>query len=173
VLISTVSAVLDVPIPLSFRITKRLARIPAVAGLLRRQIERDPARAAARSIPDATLRRRTMQDAHAWPLLQALVRSTADRMPARLPGTDRDIAVTRRRTYPLEALAVPVLAVQGTDDHTAPFTHAEHLCARVAHAELLPLQGGDHVAIFTHRNEVRPRVARFLQATATRPLTKT
>jgi pimeloyl-ACP methyl ester carboxylesterase len=165
VLISTVSGVLAQGIPVSFRIMKLLARVPLFAELMRRQVARDPARAAGRSIPDEALRRRTLDDPHAGPLLQALVSSTADRMPRRLAGTDRDIEVTRNREYPLETLAVPVLAVQGTADEAAPFAHATRLVERAPRAELLALQGGGHAAIFTHSVEVRPRVARFLADT--------
>lgn len=166
VLISTVSGILEVGIPLSFKLMKLLARVPWIARMMRRGVERDPAAAAARSVPDEALRRRTLEDAHAGPLLRALVLSTVDRIAARLPGTDRDIRVTRTTEYPLEAVAVPVLAVQGTEDEAAPFSHAERLVERVAGAELLALQGAGHAAIFTHSGEVRPRVARFLAETS-------
>jgi pimeloyl-ACP methyl ester carboxylesterase len=171
VLISTASGIIEEGIPLSFRIMKQLVRIPFVEGLVRRQVERDPARAAGRSIADEALRRRALDDPHGGPLLQALVLSTADRMARRLPGTDRDILVTRTTEYPLEALTVPVLAVQGTADEAAPFAHAERLIERVPHAELLALEGGGHAAIFSHSDEVRPRVARFLAETRERAAT--
>jgi pimeloyl-ACP methyl ester carboxylesterase len=164
VLISTVSGVVEQRIPASFTVMKLLARVPYFAGLMQRQVERDPVRAAGRSIPDEALRRRTLEDPHAGPLLQALVASTVDRMPRRLAGTDRDIRVTRSREYPLETLAV-----QGTADDAAPFAHARRLVERVPHAELLALDGAGHAAIFTHGGEVRPRVARFLAQTAGLP----
>jgi pimeloyl-ACP methyl ester carboxylesterase len=169
ILISTVSGVMLENVPLAFRIMKRLARIPAVGRLMERQVRRDPARAAGRSIADPALRRRTLADPHAGPLLRALVLSTADRMPSRLDGTERDIRVTRTREYPLEALAVPVLAVHGTADDAAPFAHAERLVQRAPRAELLALEGGAHGAIFTHHREVRPRVARFFAETLVVP----
>jgi pimeloyl-ACP methyl ester carboxylesterase len=172
VLISTVSGIVAEGIPMSFRIMKLLARVPFLALRMQRQVERDPARAAGRSIADEALRRRTLEDAHAGPLLQALVLSTADRMPRRLAGTDRDIWVTRNREYPLEALTVPVLAVQGTADDAAPFSHAERMVERAPRAELLALDGGGHAAIFTHNGEVRPRVERFLRETLDQPATE-
>lgn len=166
VLISTPSGIVEERIPASFRVMKALVRIPWIARLMQRQVERDPARAAGRSIEDPALRRRTLGDPHAGPLLQALVLSTSDRMPLRLAGTDRDIRVTREREYPLESLAVPVLAVHGTADEAAPFSHAERLAARVPKATLVRVEGGSHAAIFTHSADVRPRVARFLGDTA-------
>jgi pimeloyl-ACP methyl ester carboxylesterase len=169
VLISTPSGVVEESIPASFRVMKALVRIPWIARLMQRQVERDPARAAGRSIEDPALRRRTLGDPHAGPLLEALVRSTSDRMPLRLAGTDRDIRVTREREYPLESLAVPVLAVHGTADEAAPFSHAERLATRVRQAELVRVEGGSHAAIFTHSAEVRPKVACFLGDTAPAP----
>lgn len=166
VLISTASGIIEEGIPTSFKVMKLLARVPFIARRMQRQVERDPVRAAGRSITDEAIRRQTLEHPHAGPLLQALVLSTADRMNLRLAGTDRDIWVTRNREYPLEELAVPVLAVQGTADDAAPFSHAERLLERVPRAELLPLEGGGHAAIFTHNDEVRPRVARFLFETA-------
>jgi pimeloyl-ACP methyl ester carboxylesterase len=169
VLISTASGVIEQGIPTSFKVMKLLARVPFIARQMQRQVERNPLRAAGRSIADEALCRRTLEHPHAGPLLQALVLSTADRMNLRLAGTDRDIWVTRTREYPLEALAVPVLAVQGTADDAAPFSHAERLLERVPRAELLALDGGGHAAIFTHNDEVRPRVARFFAETAQEP----
>jgi pimeloyl-ACP methyl ester carboxylesterase len=165
VLISTVSGPVDNRIPLSFTAMKLLARIPFFARRMYRAVARDPAGAAGRSVPDEALRQRTLADPVAGPLLQELVLSTADRMAQRLPGTDRDIRVTRTVEYPLEELTVPVLAVQGTADEAAPFAHAERLVTRVPHARLLALQGGGHTALFTHNDEVRSAVARFLAAT--------
>lgn len=165
VLISTASGVIEERVPFAFHVMKTLARIRPIARRMQRQVERDPARAAGRSIKDEESRRRTLADPHAGPLLRALVLSTSDRMAARLAGTDRDIRITRTREYPLESLAVPVLAVQGTADEAAPFSHAERLAARVPRADLLALEGGSHAAIFTHSAQVRPRVARFLGET--------
>jgi pimeloyl-ACP methyl ester carboxylesterase len=166
ILVSTVSGVLDAGIPLAFRVMKWLVRLPIVARLLQRQVERDPHTAAGRSIADEVLRRQTLEHPHAGPLLQALVRSTVDRMPLRLAGTDRDIRITRQREYPLAQLSVPVLAIHGTADTDVPFAHARRLVETVPRAELLALNGGAHTAIFTHNDQVRPRVERFLAATS-------
>jgi pimeloyl-ACP methyl ester carboxylesterase len=166
VLVSAASAVIEERIPMSFHVMKTLARVPGVARLMQRQTERDPAKAAGRSLKDPEIRRRTLEDPHTGPLLQALVLSTTDRMPLRLAGTDRDIRITREREYPLEAVKVPVLAVHGTADEAAPFAHAERLAMRVQGAELVRLEGGSHAGLFTHSAQVRAHVARFLGATA-------
>lgn len=126
--------------------------------------------AARRSIPDPSVRARTLQDPEAGPLFTALLRSTADRTALRLPGTENDIHVTRTTTYPLEQIAVPVLVVHGTADRLVPFAeHATPLATRIPGAELLAVDGGEHVAIFTHRAMVRARVAEFLRAHAPAP----
>ncbi len=143
---------------------KWVARLPWGASLLRLRAERDPDAAARLSIPDPTIRARTLQDPEAGPLFTALLRSTANRMAQRLPGTENDIRVTRTTTYPLEQIAVPVLVVHGTADRLVPFAqHGKVLATRIPGAELLAIEGGEHVAIFTHRAEVRARVTRFLQ----------
>ncbi len=169
VLVSTCGGKVDTRLPLSFHLTKLLARWPAFGNMMRRRTARDLERAARRSITDPVLRARTVQDPHTGPLLAALMASTLDRMTLRLPGTENDIRVTRATTYPLEQIAVPVLVVHGTADPLVPFTkHAKMLVDRIPGAELLALEGGEHAAIFTHRNEVRLRVTQFLREHAQR-----
>jgi pimeloyl-ACP methyl ester carboxylesterase len=167
VMICAASARVDVGLPLAWYLMKLMARWPALVAAMRRRAERDPERAARRSIPDPALRARTLQDPEAGPLLAALQSSGLDRMALRLPGTENDIATTRSDlSFPLERIAVPVLAVHGTADRMLPFAQSRSLVARVPGAELLAIEGGDHVSIFTHRAEVRARVARFLRAHA-------
>ncbi len=168
VLVSTCSGVMTERIPLRFHLMKLLARIPAFAAAARRQLERRPEEAAVRAIPDPALRARTLADPEAWPLLLALMRSTSDRMAARLAGTDNDIRLTRRTTYPLERIAAPALVVHGTADSVASFDHGQALSARIPGADLLAIEGGEHVSIFTHRDLVRARALPFLRAHAPR-----
>jgi pimeloyl-ACP methyl ester carboxylesterase len=164
VLVSTCGGKVETRVPLSFQVMKLLMRWPWFVAAMRRRTERDPERAARRSITDPVVRARTVRDPQAGPLLKALMMSTFDRTALRLPGTENDIAVTRTTTYPLEQIAVPVLIVHGTGDRLVPFTrHGKSLTARIPGAELLAIEGGEHVAIFTHRNEVRARVTRFLR----------
>ncbi len=165
VLCSTVSGPGDARIPLSFRATQLLARIPFFARRVQARVEKDLDEAAGRGIPDEELRRRTLLDPHAGPLLRALVRSTVDRMDRRISATGRDIRVTMTREYPLESLTVPVLAVHGTRDTAASFRQAEALVRRRPETEIILLEGGGHDAIFTHRAQIRPGVAAFMDRT--------
>ncbi len=167
VLVSTCSGRIAGRVPLAFHIMKLLARWPGFGRAMARRAERDPERAARRSIVDPAVRARTLQDPVAGPLLAALTRSTLDRMALRLPGTENDIAVTRTTDYPLEQVAAPLLVVHGTGDRMVPFApHAESFKKRVPGAQLLAVEGGEHVTIFTHRPEVRERVTRFLRERA-------
>jgi len=90
-------------------------------------------------------------------------------MAARLAGTENDIRVTRRTTYPLERIAAPALVVHGTADTVVAFAHAQASAARIPGAALLAVDGGEHVSIFTHRDLIRPRVVAFLRAHAGAP----
>jgi pimeloyl-ACP methyl ester carboxylesterase len=164
VLVSTCADIIDTPIPLSFRTMKLLARWPAFVNFMRRKTMKDPERAARRSIADPVVLARTMRDPDAGPLFTALMDSTFDTVPLRLPGTENDIAVTRGTSYPLEEITVPVLIVHGTADRMVPFAkHAKVLEARVPGAELLAIEGGEHACIFTHLHEVRASVTNFFQ----------
>jgi pimeloyl-ACP methyl ester carboxylesterase len=165
VLVSAASARMDVPLPLAWYVLKLAARIPPLAALMARQAGRDPDAAAARSIPDAALRARTLEHPEAGPLLRALQASTGDRMALRIRGTENDIATTRRELpFPLERVHVPVLAIHGTGDTVAPFAMSRALSERVPGAELLAIEGGGHVALFTHLDAIRARVRAFLSA---------
>ena len=164
VLVSTCSSRISTPIPLSFHVTKRLMRRRWFGEVVRRKAERDPERAAGRSIVDPEVRARTLRDPTASALLAELVSSTLDRPALRLSGTENDIAVTRSTEYALERVGVPVLVVHGTADRMVPFDlHGKRLAERIPGAELLAIPGGEHVSIFTHRDEVRARVTRFLR----------
>jgi len=169
VLVSTCSGRIAGGVPFAFQIMKFLGRWPAFGRAMARKAERNPERAAERSILDPVVRSRTLQDPVAWPLMKALTKSTLDRMSLRLVGTENDIAVTRTTDYPLEEIRVPVLVVHGTADRVVPFApHAQAFQKRVPGAQLLAVSGGEHVTIFTHRAEVRKRVTGFLREHAPR-----
>ena len=169
VLLSTCAGKIATGPPLAFQLVKLLASWPWFVATMRRRTERDPERAARRSIADPVVRARTLQDPHAGPLFRSLLLSTLDRMALRLPGTENDIRVTRTSTYPLERIAVPVLVVHGTGDRPVPFAqHGKALAAQIPGAELLAVEGGEHVAIFTHQDAVRARVTQFLREHASR-----
>jgi pimeloyl-ACP methyl ester carboxylesterase len=140
---------------------------PFVAAMRKRKARQEPDRASRRAISDPLLRARTVNDPEAGPLLLELQRSTYDRMPLRVAGTENDIASTSSElSFPLERIRAPMLIVHGTKDTTAPYDQAQRLAARVPGAELLTLEGGEHFALFSHLHEVRARVGPFLRAHA-------
>ena len=62
VMISACSDRLDVPIPFRFQVMKLIARIPGATNAMRKKLEREPEKAAQRSIPDEVLRRKVFED---------------------------------------------------------------------------------------------------------------
>ena len=163
VLVSTCAGKVDTPLPVSFHVTKLMARVPPLVALLRKRALADIGKSARRSVRDDEVRARMLRDPVAAPLFEALLASTFDRMGQRLAGLENDIAVTRTTSYELEKIRVPVLIVHGTNDALVPFDkHAKVLAARIPGAKLLAIEAGEHVAIFTHRDEVRAEVGRFL-----------
>lgn len=163
VLISACGGVMTTALPWSFQIIKLLARIPGMAGWMRKKRARDPDRAASRGIPDPAVRAKTLADPIAGPLYRELQSSTFDRLSARLPGTEHDIDVTRVTTYPLESIRVPTLIVHGTNDRIVPFAeHARVMADRIPGAELMTVEAGEHVCLFTHHTAIAARVRRFL-----------
>lgn len=156
--------VVSTPIPLSFRIMSCLARFAWVGRRLHKKARKDTAAIAARSIRDPEILARTVNDPDIWPLFEAMLLSTFDRMHLRMDGTLNDIRITQNTDYSLENLKVPVLVIHGTKEPMLPFgDHARTFARRVPDAEFLVVKGGEHVAIFTHQNEVRPGVARFMR----------
>jgi pimeloyl-ACP methyl ester carboxylesterase len=167
VIVSSVCSRNPAPLPLAWYVLKLLARCGPLLAARSRKMARDPEAAARRSIPDPALRARTIGHPEVGPMLLALQLSTFDRMPRRMPGTENDVAVTRRELdLPLEDLTVPLLVVHGTADRVAPFALGREMAARAPGAELCALEGGGHAAIFTHRDEARSRVGTFLCAHA-------
>jgi pimeloyl-ACP methyl ester carboxylesterase len=163
VLISACGGILTTPLPAAFHVIKALARIPGLAGWVRKVRTRDPDRAASRGIPDPALRARTLADPIAGPLYRELQATTYHRLSARLPGTEHDIRVTRVTIYPLEAIRVPTLIVHGTHDRIVPFAeHARMMTDRIPGAELMTIEAGEHVCLFTHHTAISARVRRFL-----------
>jgi pimeloyl-ACP methyl ester carboxylesterase len=163
VMVSACSAPIDVKLPLRFYLMKWMARIPWLVAAMRKKAAANPAEVARRSIADAALLKRTLDDPEAGPLLLALQLSTLDRMAQRLPGTENDIRQSRMPfDYPLERISAPTLVVHGAADEAVPFAQAQSLARRVPFVEALFVEGGEHVSLFTHLHEVRSRVAPFL-----------
>jgi pimeloyl-ACP methyl ester carboxylesterase len=164
VLVSTCGTRVTSRLPLAFQLLRLAARWRWLAtSMERKAAAADPDTSAARSIPDAAVRARTLADPEAGPLFRSLLASTRSRMADRLAGTLDDVAVSRSGALPLDRIRVPTLVVHGTADRLVPFeAHGRVLARSIAGAELAALEGGDHVAIFTHLAEARARVAAFL-----------
>jgi pimeloyl-ACP methyl ester carboxylesterase len=165
ILVSACTAVLETPPRVLSRMNLLafLARIPGLTGWLRRRVERQPARAAARAIPDPDLRARTIAHPEAGKLLRALQMSVFDRLPDRFPGTINDI--TQYRTLapiPFGRIAAPALIVHGEADDIVPFAHGRSAAESIRGAELLALEGAGHLALFTHLDLIRRRSGGFI-----------
>lgn len=151
-------------IPWWFRYVSRpLVRFPPFARRTRRRIERDPAAAAARSIPDPETRARTLAHPEAGRLMISLMLSAASNPARRMEATWNDIAQVATFAPPLERIAVPTLLIHGTADDIAPFALSKSASERIPAADLLAVEGGRHVTIFTHIDQVRARVEAFLK----------
>ncbi|MDC7789243.1 alpha/beta hydrolase [Rhodoplanes sp. TEM] len=166
VMISACSARLEIRLPWQYHLMRLVAHVPALAAAFGRYAMKNPERALVRSLPAPEARARLLADPEAAALWLALQATIGNRLGDRMPGTDNDTARFRAAAgWPLEAIAVPVLAVHGTADRIVAFSHAEQLAARVPGAELLAIPGGEHVCLFAHRSDIRARAAAFLART--------
>lgn len=141
------------------------AAIPFLERIMRWRLAKNPERAAARSIADPELRRKTLAHRQAGPLIKALQDSALHRIAERLPGTLNDMAQFEKLDgAPLARITARVLAIHGTADRIVPFNHARSLGRRIAHVDIHAVVGGDHVALFTHYEAVRARIQTFMAA---------
>jgi pimeloyl-ACP methyl ester carboxylesterase len=167
VLVSACSGRLGLRLPLRFPLMKLAARFPAFNGWMARRAERNTVAGLRRAIPDPAVLAGLLADADSMALVSALQRTLFDRLAQRIPGTENDTArFNATAGWPLEKIAVPVLAAHGTADRVVAFAHAQAVAARVPRAELLAIAGGGHMALFTHRNRIGGRVSAFLSAGA-------
>lgn len=163
VMISACSSRINVRLPFRFHLMKWMAHIPWLVEAMRKKAAASPAAAAQRTIADAALRARTLDDPEAGPLLRESQMIPMDRMALRMPGTENDIRQSRLPfDYPLEQVRVPALLVHGTADQAVPFARAVSLESRAPNAEMLTIEGGEHVSLFTHLHEIRMLVGQFL-----------
>ncbi len=167
ILISTCGQKVTERLPMAYHLLKLLGRWPAVLRFMQGKASQDLESFLRRSVSDPAILTRTLQNPEVRPLLEEMMRMSADHVGERLAGTFNDVTATRTCDYPLEQIAVPALVVHGTADKLVPFEqHGQVLASRIPGAELLAVEGGEHVTIFTHRDIVRPRVVQFLRATA-------
>jgi pimeloyl-ACP methyl ester carboxylesterase len=102
-------------------VMKLIARLPWLIGIMRWRTERNPLKAARRSIRDPALAARTLADPIAGPLLRELQSSTLRRLSERLPGTLNDIDQFSSIS-PISAaqIGVPMLVIHGNADRMVP-----------------------------------------------------
>jgi pimeloyl-ACP methyl ester carboxylesterase len=165
ILVSCCTGQLDVPPEMAARLPaiKLLARLPWLAAIMRRRAERNPAKAALRSIRDAALAARTLADPNAGPLLRELQSSVLRRLAERLPGTLNDIDLfSAMSPIPVAAIGTPMLVIHGSADRVVPFAHAQRVADSAPNATLLTIGGGEHVSLFTHLGQISARVRAFL-----------
>jgi pimeloyl-ACP methyl ester carboxylesterase len=165
ILISAASGRLDVPDYVNRRLRQfeTACRIPGVARILGWLNGRNPEKAAARSIRDAGMLRRTLAHPEAGPLMLDLQRSVFERLAERLPGTIADtLAFDGLPPLPLERVSSPALIVHGEFDAIVPFSHGQRSAHEIPSAEFFAAPEGEHVSLFTHLDEIRMRVDAFL-----------
>lgn len=164
VLVSTVGGMAKYNVPFSFRVMTLLVKWPVFAGLMKRKAEKHLKQNLRRSISDPVVYERTVKDPEVMALYRELAVGCFYRIAERIEGTNNDSKISQTRTYPLKGIAVPVLIIHGTNDPLLPFEeHGRRLATEIPAAQLLAAEGGGHGTIFTHREEIRSKVATFLQ----------
>lgn len=166
ILVSTCTGRLDIPPELTRRMPmiRFFARLPWLAGFMRRKAIRHPQRGAQRSIRDPELAARTLAAPDSGPLFKLLLASTFDRLADRLPGTLNDMALfSVQPDISVGELSVPLLVIHGTADRVVPFAHADRIAREAPDATFLPITDGEHVSLFTHMREIRTHVEAFLE----------
>lgn len=164
ILVSCCTGQLDVPPEVAARMPamKLIARLPWLIAIMRWRAERNPLKAARRSIRDPVLAARTLADPIAGPLLLELQSSTLRRLSARLPGTLNDIGqFSAMSPISIAQIVAPMLVIHGNADRVVPFAHAQRVGA-APNAELMAIEGGEHVSLFTHLDAIRTKVQAFI-----------
>lgn len=165
ILVSACSGTLTIPPEYQDRFEGmvKMTRLAPVRWIMAAMGRFAPERAIRQSILDADLRRRTLADPEAGPLIRALQRSTMTRLNHRMPGLLNDTASCAAiDTLPIGAVRAPVLVIHGKADRVVPFAHAERIGQVLAEAHLLAIPEGEHVALFTHLGDVRAATAKLL-----------
>jgi pimeloyl-ACP methyl ester carboxylesterase len=145
ILISAASGRLDAPdyVIRRLRQCETVCRIPGLARLLAWLNGRNPEKAAARSIRDAGMLRRTLAHREAEPLMLDLQRSVFERLAERLPGTIADtLAFDALPPLPLDRISSPALIVHGESDSIVPFSHGQRSAHDIPGAEFFAVPAG-------------------------------
>lgn len=165
ILISACSGTLAIPPGYQdrFEAMVKMTRLAPVRWIMAVMGRFAPERAIRRSILDTDIRRRTLADPEAGPLIRALQRSTMSLLNKRMPGLLNDTASCAAiDTLPIGAVRTPVLVIHGEADRVVPFAHAERVGKILPEAQLLAIPEGEHVALFTHLADVRAATGELL-----------
>ena len=164
VLVSTLGGKGTYKIPFSFKAMMLMTKWPAFVGMMKRKAEKNLDSNLRRAISDPMILERTVKNPEVMSLYREFSIGCLCRIAERIDGTKNDIKISRAIAYPLKEIAVPTLIVHGTKDPLLPFEeHARLLATEIPGAQLLSAEGGGHGAMFTHREEIRAKVAVFLQ----------
>lgn len=165
ILVSACSGTLTIPPEYQDRFEGmvKMTRLAPVRWIMAAMGRFAPERAIRQSILDADMRRRTLADPQAGPLIRALQRSTMTRLNKRMPGLLNDTAnCAAIDALPIGVVKAPVLVIHGKADRVVPFAHAERVSQILPEAHLLEIPEGEHVALFTHLGDVRAATGRLL-----------
>lgn len=165
ILVSACSGTLTIPPEYQDRFEGmvKMTRLAPVRWIMAAMGRFAPERAIRQSILDADMRRRTLADPEAGPLIRALQRSTMTRLNKRMPGLLNDTAnCAAIDALPIGVVKAPVLVIHGKADRVVPFAHAERVSQILPEAHLLEIPEGEHVALFTHLGDVRAATGRLL-----------
>lgn len=81
----------------------------------------------------------------------------------RLPGWENDSAQFMTMSLPIDAIHVPTLLLQGTDDRQVDYSDIERLATRIPNAKLHTVEGGTHAMILSHKDELDSAIDAFLK----------
>lgn len=165
ILVSACSGTLTIPPEYQdrFEAMVKMTRLAPVRWIMAVMGRFAPERAIRQSILDADMRRRTLADPEAGPLIRALQRSTMTRLNKRMPGLLNDTAnCAVIDALPIGVVKAPVLVIHGKADRVVPFAHAERVSQILPESHLLEIPEGEHVALFTHLGDVRAATGRLL-----------
>jgi pimeloyl-ACP methyl ester carboxylesterase len=116
------------------------------------------------SVPPLALAIARGSIAEAFSGVENMPRGFADRMVAELlrPGTLAAWVREQQRHDPSvfrpEAISIPTLVLNGTDDRSVPLAVGEDLARRLPNARLARIEGGSHMIPVTHAEEVSTSV---------------
>jgi pimeloyl-ACP methyl ester carboxylesterase len=124
-----------------------------------------------RAIEDnGPLPQEVLRDAEKMALLRTLIEAgcTASLRRDGLLNDMRAATDDSSFAFALEAIQVPVFIVHGTADPVVPYAHGEHAAATIPGAEFMSIESGGHLCFVTHREQIVPRLGKFVRECASK-----